>query len=101
MTTRGIFIVVGVALLVVAAVFTLGFRFGSQRAAVRGINSFDECAAAGYPVMESYPAQCRTPDGRNFVQPIQGGAVCTADAYQCPDGTWVGRTGPRCEFVCP
>ncbi len=19
----------------------------------------------------------------------------------CPDGTWVGRTGPRCEFVCP
>lgn len=27
--------------------------------------------------------------------------VCTADAYQCPDGTWVGRTGPNCEFVCP
>jgi hypothetical protein len=26
---------------------------------------------------------------------------CTADAYQCPDGTWVGRTGPDCQFVCP
>jgi hypothetical protein len=26
---------------------------------------------------------------------------CTADAMQCPDGTWVGRTGPNCEFVCP
>jgi hypothetical protein len=26
--------------------------------------------------------------------------VCTADAMQCPDGTWVGRTGPDCEFVC-
>ena len=25
---------------------------------------------------------------------------CTADAYQCPDGSWVGRTGPNCEFVC-
>ena len=26
---------------------------------------------------------------------------CTMDAFQCPDGTWVGRTGPNCEFVCP
>jgi hypothetical protein len=26
---------------------------------------------------------------------------CTADAFQCPDGTWVGRTGPDCQFVCP
>lgn len=25
---------------------------------------------------------------------------CTADAYQCPDGSWVGRAGPNCEFVC-
>lgn len=33
--------------------------------------------------------------------PQPGGVVCTADARQCPDGTWVGRTGPRCEFVCP
>ena len=31
------------------------------------INSFEECAAAGYPIMESYPEQCRTPDGRNFI----------------------------------
>lgn len=34
------------------------------------ITSFEECAAAGYPVMESYPEQCRTPDGRNFVREI-------------------------------
>lgn len=31
--------------------------------------------------------------------------TCTADAYQCPDGTVVGRTsypgGPSCVFVCP
>lgn len=31
------------------------------------INSFDECAAAGYPIMESYPRQCRTPGGRTFI----------------------------------
>ena len=26
---------------------------------------------------------------------------CTADAFQCPDGSWVGRTAPDCEFICP
>jgi hypothetical protein len=26
---------------------------------------------------------------------------CTADAMQCPDGSYVGRTSPNCEFVCP
>lgn len=27
--------------------------------------------------------------------------ACTMDATQCPDGSWVGRTGPNCQFVCP
>jgi len=27
--------------------------------------------------------------------------ACPADAMQCPDGLFVGRTGPNCEFVCP
>lgn len=27
---------------------------------------------------------------------------CTQEAKECPDGTWVGRTGPNCEFAkCP
>lgn len=29
------------------------------------------------------------------------GVACTADARQCADGTWVGRSGPDCQFVCP
>lgn len=32
--------------------------------------SFEDCAMAGYPVMESYPRQCRTPDGRTYVEEI-------------------------------
>ncbi len=27
--------------------------------------------------------------------------MCTMDAKQCSDWSWVGRTGPNCEFVCP
>lgn len=34
------------------------------------ITSFEDCKKAGYPVMESYPEQCRTPDGKVFVQII-------------------------------
>lgn len=30
------------------------------------------------------------------------GQVCTMDAKQCPDGSYVGRTGPHCSFAaCP
>ena len=34
------------------------------------ITTFEQCAAAGYPIMESYPEQCQTPDGRMFVRTI-------------------------------
>jgi hypothetical protein len=35
--------------------------------------------------------------------PVQGGGVaCTMEAKLCPDGSYVGRTGPNCEFAaCP
>lgn len=30
------------------------------------------------------------------------GVVCTMEAKLCPDGSYVGRTGPNCEFsACP
>lgn len=38
--------------------------------AFSGIRNFEQCAAAGYPIMESYPEQCRTPDGRLFVRVV-------------------------------
>lgn len=33
------------------------------------IDSFESCAQAGYPIMESYPARCAVPGGRTFTQP--------------------------------
>lgn len=31
-----------------------------------------------------------------------GGIACTMEAKLCPDGSYVGRTGPKCEFAaCP
>lgn len=34
------------------------------------IMSFEECVAAGYPVMESYPRRCATVDGKHFVEDV-------------------------------
>jgi hypothetical protein len=33
--------------------------------------------------------------------PQEDTVLCTMDAMQCPDGSYVGRTGPECEFLCP
>jgi len=41
-----------------------------------GIHSFEECEAAGNLVMESYPRQCRTADGKHFVEIIPGKEQC-------------------------
>lgn len=35
---------------------------------VETIRSFEDCAAAGLPVMESFPRRCNTPDGRVFAE---------------------------------
>lgn len=44
------------------------------------VNSFAECVAAGYPVGESYPRQCWTPDGQRFIEEVsQVSPDATAD----------------------
>lgn len=32
------------------------------------IDSFEDCAAAGYPIAESYPEQCSVPGGKTFTK---------------------------------
>jgi len=53
-----------------------------------GVNYFVPVAEA--PTEEPAPVATTTDE-----------VFCTADAMQCPDGSFVGRTGPNCEFVCP
>jgi hypothetical protein len=62
-------------LLVLALIAIYSWRHWQRPVDVAGISNFTECAAAGYPIMETYPEQCRTPDGRNFVQEITSPVV--------------------------
>jgi len=35
------------------------------------------------------------------IVPEDGVVACTMDATMCPDGSYVGRSGSDCQFVCP
>jgi hypothetical protein len=53
-------------------------------APTKNITSFEECVKAGYPILESYPRQCRTPDGRIFISgtdfmEMNQNTTCTVD----------------------
>jgi hypothetical protein len=68
-----VIIIATVALVTLAGVviWLNPFRTG-QNGGAPDVSSFDDCVRAGYPVMESFPRQCKTPDGRNFVEQING-----------------------------
>lgn len=61
------------------------------------VESFEECVAAGNPVLESYPRQCRTDDGKNFVETID--SFLPAES-QCKKygGEWLSEWN-ECESV--
>jgi len=64
--------------LVLIAGLLLALSRSSTENKVLSVNSFEDCVAAGYPVAESYPEQCRTPDGRVFVQSIEAASSSTS-----------------------
>lgn len=56
------------------------------------------------PVPTKYTTPSPRPTPYYTVTPTpKSGVICTQDVQLCPDGkTWVGRTGPNCEFTpCP
>jgi predicted enzyme related to lactoylglutathione lyase len=55
----------------------------------RAISNFEECVAAGYPIAESYPRQCHTPDGQSFTENIDepsGEAPDMSERIETPAG---------------
>ncbi len=57
--------------LAVVGVFVLSLVENNKRQKLYSVTNFEECKAAGYPIMESYPEQCATPDGRSFANDAQ------------------------------
>ncbi|MCX6713383.1 MAG: hypothetical protein NTY66_04220 [Candidatus Vogelbacteria bacterium] len=75
-----------IALVVIIALALIAWRSGKIKEI---INPLVTPSATSTPIV--------TP-GDTGNQPV----ACTMEAKQCPDGSYVGRTGPKCEFTaCP
>lgn len=77
MTSRTIGILIGILALVV-----IGIAVAANAPERKVVSNFEECEAAGYPIMESHPRQCRAPDGTLFREDLsEGGGTQTGAAY--------------------
>ncbi len=63
------------------------------------INSFDECVAAGNPIMESYPRQCAVPGGPSFTEVLSEEKCSVYDDFFCPAGCVVCPPCVECSSV--
>jgi hypothetical protein len=96
----------------IGAVALLFFLLNISDVSNPEIANFESCAAAGYPVMESYPRQCRDSEGNLYVEQLDSdiGKACGSDSdcelpfdyairsscpykMRCSDGA--------CEVYCP
>ncbi|MEK7612244.1 MAG: GerMN domain-containing protein [Patescibacteria group bacterium] len=57
-------------LLLLAGIIFWGVYALGDYSESKDITSFEACVAAGYPIMESYPRQCKRPDGTTFTESI-------------------------------
>jgi Immunoglobulin-like domain of bacterial spore germination. len=73
-----VFLIVALIAIVILDLYACQKGEKAEEKKAKKITNFEECISAGHPVMESYPRQCKTPDGKTFVEDI-GNEVEKAD----------------------
>lgn len=70
MSKKSIIIIIGttLALLAVISAWLIINSYKTNQITNDNITNFEECAAAGNRIQESYPARCISEDGQSFVQ---------------------------------
>ena len=63
-------IIISLVVLSVLVLLVCFMVFRSTEKPNKKIMSFQDCADAGFPIAQSYPRQCRTPDGLTFAEEI-------------------------------
>lgn len=67
---RSAYITIALAIILIIA----GFLYWNERKdVIQAVDNFEECAEAGYPVLQTQPRQCVTPEGGVFTE--EGDAV--------------------------
>lgn len=57
-------------IILIVILLASGFYYYNKQKEESVVTSFETCVAAGNPVLESYPRQCKTPDGKTFTELI-------------------------------
>lgn len=58
-------------ILLISGITVSYFLLKSDSASFLTVKDFVSCEAAGFPIMESYPRQCRTPEGTTYTEEIK------------------------------
>ncbi|MBI2612768.1 hypothetical protein HYW59_03070 [Candidatus Kaiserbacteria bacterium] len=110
-----------IVVLTIVAGLLVALSQNRQQQYLLSITNFDECVAAGFPIMparttdgvqsggESYPERCATPDGRTFVNERQmvpssdemtfnGCAVAGCSGQLCVSAEEAGDIVTTCEY---
>ncbi|MFZ2556215.1 MAG: hypothetical protein WAZ27_03060 [Minisyncoccia bacterium] len=104
----GLVLLAGILSMIGMVVFRMAPKMTASVPQIVIVN-FEECARAGYPIMESYPEQCRTPDGRLFVRDVSpimppeeavsnGCAVAGCSSQLCVSAKEASTIMTTCEF---
>lgn len=89
---------IGIAVvLVIVGGLLVALSANREQQELLSISDFEECVAAGFPVMETFPEQCRTPDGRTFVKETQ---ATTSPAVTTPATDREPQKGPVVKSGC-
>lgn len=94
-------LVVIMSILVMISVAAAGF-FAYQTQKLAQEISRMQVASAPTPTIEAAATATAVASSTPTATPASTSNACTMEAKLCPDGTYVGRSGPNCEFApCP
>lgn len=95
-------IVTLLSVLLLISVFIAGFFAYKTQNLVKEITKSRVLAKPTFTPTPSPEIPMKTPISTNSASPISTTVACTMDAKLCDDGSYVGRSGPKCEFApCP
>jgi hypothetical protein len=93
--------ILAMALFVLAALSITGFLYYQNQQLKQMLATY-QSQPSPTAVSTPTPVALETPTASSSGTPVSTQKACTLEAKLCPDGSYVGRTGPNCEFAaCP
>ena len=89
------------AVLAVIVVLGLGYYLMPAKYTYQPSSVLEDVPNASSTQVVTQPVTPQNPNSVVNPIPTPEPIACTMDAMMCPDGSYVGRSAPNCQFVCP